>query len=406
MMSAIRAVAFVSLFLAVAHQASAQEQTEAPAGGNARFRWGALRFTPGISVSDVGVDNNVFNDPDHQVSDTTAAFGPAINVWTNLGRLQIAEKSVGQYLFFKEFENQRSWNTSNDLRLELPLARIKPFASGAYSNTRQRPGFEIDSRARASINVAALGTDLRLSGKTTLVLSGARTTTAFDQGETFLGSELAEALNRRSDTELLQVRYLLTPLTMVVVNTEAIQDRFAHDRLRNADSITVRPGFEFKPFALISGSVSVGFRHFNVLDESVPDYQGVVANVNVKYTLTTTTQIAALANRDVAFSFDETTPYYTLTTAGVMITQHITGAWDVVGRGTSETLGYRGLITETAGESRTDRGGTFGLGIGYRIGESLRLGLDVNYYTRRSRLAQRNYDGLRAGASVSYGISQ
>lgn len=406
MKSASRAVAFVSLFLVVALPASAQEPTQETAGERARFQWGALRFTPGISVSDVGVDNNVFNDPDHPVSDTTAAFGPAINVWTNLGRLRIAEKSVGQYLFFKEFANQRSWNSANDLRLELPLARIKPFAYGAYSNTRQRPGFEIDSRARASINVAAVGTDLRLSGKTTLVLSGARTNTAFDQRETFLGSELADALNRRSDTELLQVRYMLTPLTMMVVNTEAVQDRFEHDRLRNADSIAVRPGFEFKPFALISGGVSVGFRHFNALNESVRDYQGVVANVNVKYTLTTSTQLAALANRDVAFSFDETTPYYTLTTVGLMVTQRITSAWDVVGRGASEMLGYRALIGETAGESRTDRGGSFGLGFGYRIGESLRLGLDVNYYRRRSKLAQRNYDGVRAGASVSYGISQ
>src|SRR4029077_1127426 len=133
-------------------------------------------------------------------------IGPAINLWTHFSRLRISEKSVGQYLYFKEFANQRSWNTANELKLELPMARLKPFAIGAYSNTKQRPGFEIDARVRASTDVATLGTDLTLTGKTMLVMSASRSTTAFDQKETFLGHDLAEALNRHSDTEMLDFR--------------------------------------------------------------------------------------------------------------------------------------------------------------------------------------------------------
>ena len=398
----------LSVLLSIASGVFAQEtSTEAvDPSTTARFRWGPLRFTPGIAISDVGVDNNVFNDPEHQLSDTTAAFGPAINVWTNVGRLRIAERSVGQYLFFKNFENQRSWNTTNELRLELPLARITPFAQGNYANVRQRPGFEIDSRARASTNVAALGTELRLSGKTKLILRGARTTIAFDEKETFFGSELAAALNQHSDAEVLQLRYSLTPLTTLVVNTEAVQDRFERDHLRNADSISFRPGFEFKPFALIAGRVSIGFRHFNVLNESVRDYDGAVAAVEAKYTLTTSTQLSGIVNRDLVFSYDEITPYYTLTNAGLTINERITPSWDVVARGGWQTLGYRGLSTPAADSRGTDRGTTFGVGLGYLVGQSLRVGLDVNYYLRRSPLPLRNYDGLRAGASVSYGISQ
>ena len=75
MKSAFRAVALVSLFLAAPLSLSAQVVDENP-GDHARFRWGGLRFTPGISVTDVGVDNNVFNDAAHQVSDTTAAILP------------------------------------------------------------------------------------------------------------------------------------------------------------------------------------------------------------------------------------------------------------------------------------------------------------------------------------------
>jgi len=356
-------------------------------------------------VTDIGVDNNVFNDAEHPVSDTTMAVGPAVNAWLNVGALRVSEKSAGQYLYFRKNDNQRSWNTADELKLELPLSRFRPFAIGSYANTRQRPGFEIDSRARATTNMAMFGSDVRMAGRSLLTLSAARTTTAFDAKETFLGSDLAAALNRYSDSEVLQFHYALTPLTTFVTTAEAVQDRFEHDRLRNADSISVRPGFEFKPFALISGKVAVGFRHFNVLNEAVRDYQGLVASVDARYTLGAATLISARVNRDLMFSFDESLPYYALTESGVSITQRLASSWDVLARAGWQALAYRGVIT-SLDLPRTDRGQMYGLGLGYLIEDTFRIGLDVNYYLRRSPLTQRNYDGLRAGVSVSYGLSQ
>jgi len=140
--SSVRVIVLVSALAGLTTAAQAQEQPNPSEG--ARFQWGALRFTPGISVSNVGVDNNVFNDPDHQVSDTTTALGPAVDVWVNAGRLRVTGKSGAQYLYFKNYESQRSWNTADELKFELPLSRLKPFAGGAYVNTRLRPGFEID----------------------------------------------------------------------------------------------------------------------------------------------------------------------------------------------------------------------------------------------------------------------
>jgi hypothetical protein len=404
MKSPIRAIALVSVFLAAVTPAFAQQEEDA--AQKARFQWGALRFTPGIVINNIGFDNNVFNDPNHQLGDTTADIGPAINLWTNIGRLRVAEKSSGTYLYFKQYGNQRSWNTANELKLDLPMTRLRPFVIGGYTNVRQRPGFEIDTRIRQSLNLVTLGTDVVLSGRSMLVLSATRSTMAIDQQETFLGSNLADALNRHTDTETLELRYKLTPLTTLVVASDATQDRFAVDRLRNADSIAVRPGFEFKPFALVAGKVSVGFRHFNVLNDRVPDYQGPVANVDVRYTLTTTTQLAATVTRDLAFSYDEATPYYALTNSGVTLTQRLASSWDVIAHGGWQQLGYRAAATDTAGTPREDRGQIYGLGVGYLVGETFRIGLDVNYYQRRSQFFGRNYDGFRAGMSVSYGILQ
>src|SRR5262249_34527866 len=163
-------------------------------------------------------------------------------------------------------------NTAHNLRFDLPLNRIKPFAAGGYINARERPGYEIDSRAPASTNRATLRSELVLSGKTSAVLTVNRTPTALDRHETLPGHELAAALNRYTYAEVVQLRDRLTPPTTLVTTADALQDRFDHDLLRNTDSFSVQSGFEFKPHALISGKVAVGFRHFNVLNDLVQDY--------------------------------------------------------------------------------------------------------------------------------------
>jgi putative beta-barrel porin BBP2 len=399
-----RVIVLVSLLLLAAATAFAQEEQDP--SEKARFQWGALRFTPGIAINNVGFDSNVFNDPNHALGDTTAGIGPAINLWTNLGPVRIAETSSGEYLYFKDYGNQRSWNTTNQVKIDWPMTRFRPFATGGYANVKQRPGFDIDTRIRGVTTLATLGTDVLLSGRTTLVLSGTRMATTLDEKDTFLGADLASALNRYSDTEQVELRYRLTPLTTLVVASDAVQDRFTNDHLRNTDSIAVRPGFEFKPFALISGKVSVGFRRFNVLNDQVQDYQGPVANVDTSYTLTTSTQIHGTMTRDVAFSYDESRPYYALTTGGVTITQRIASSWDIAARGGWQTVGYRTLTAAVADVSPDERGKMYGLGIGYRLGEAFRIGFDANYYRRRSQTSTRNFDGLRAGMSLTYGISQ
>jgi hypothetical protein len=109
--------------------------------------------------------------------------------------------------------------------------------------------------------------------------------------------------------------------------------------------------------------------------------------------------------RDVAFSYEDVNPYYKLTDVALTLTQRLTRSWDVVGRGGRQSLQYQQLQS-SPGNGRTDQGRLYGGGAGYRFGETLRLGLDVNYLVRRSPDLARQYNGVRVGASVSYGIPQ
>jgi hypothetical protein len=405
-MPRICTVALVCLIMGgvTQNRASAQEIPDPAEAG--RFRLGPLRFTPSIALTSLGIDDNVFNDDLDPKQDTTAAVGPAANLWMKLGRSRMTGKVSGQYLYFSKYENQRAWNTADEARWEIPLSRLTPFITGLYANSKERPGYEIDSRAHLRSQAVGFGTEFRLSSKTSAVLTATRSAFAFDEGETFLGADLATALNRHSDAEALQLRFKLTSLTTFVAGAEAIQDRFKFGSVRNADSIKVLPGFEFKPSALISGKVFVGFRRFNALDETVPDYAGPIAAVDALY-IHGATRLAFKVNRDLTYSYELTQPYYALTDLGLVMTQRVTHVWDVVGRGGLQTLEYQRLQSLRIAGVRTDTIRQYGAGVGYRVGETLRLGFDAVRYRRySSELALREYDGLRFGASISYGLPQ
>jgi hypothetical protein len=373
----------------------------------ARFRLGPIRFTPAIEITSLGHDSNVFNEAEDPKSDTTAAFGPAVQLWTRPAGTRLTARVGGQYLYFKEFDNQRAWNTNSEARWEVPLARLTPFIAGSYVNSRDRHGYEIDSRSRRRDDSLTAGASFRFSGKTAVVVSFDRLNVAYDEEESFLGTELAEALNRSEDTTKVQFRYALTPLTTLVVDTHVARDRFEMTQVRDTDSVMVRPGFELNPLALISGRVFVGYRQFTPLDEHVPDYRGVVAAIDATY-IRGSTRFEMKVDRDLAYSYEPARPYYALLDAGLTVTQRITTAWELVGRGSRQVLAYRQLESlGTTVNPQRDRGWVYGGGIGYLVAETFRLGLDTNYYTRRSEFeGRRDYEGLRVFGSISYGIQQ
>jgi hypothetical protein len=400
-----RALALACACIATGVPARAQDVTDPYE--TARFRLGPLRFTPVLEITNVGHDSNIFNEAEDPKSDVTAAIGPSVQLWMRPAGTRLTAKVGGQYLYFREFTNERAWNTRNEVRWEVPLARLTPFVEGNFINAQERQGYEIDARARRQDDGFAVGSALRLSGRTSVVVSYRRSNIEYDDEATYLGTSLGDALNRREELARAQFRFVLTPLTTFVVDTDFTRDRFDRNDLRAADGIRIMPGFELNPFALISGRVFVGFREFDPLSSALPDYRGVVASVDATYILLGSTRFQFKVDRDVVYSYESVRPYYALLDTGVTVTQRVTRAWELVGRASRQTLDYRHLEASVTGDPGYDRAYTFGGGIGYRIGETLRVGVDANHYSRRSEFdSRRNYDGVRVFGSISYGIRQ
>lgn len=374
----------------------------------ARYHLGPIRFTPYIVITDFGVDTNVYNENDasNPKQDTTATLGPGVNYWVKLGAGRLEARSDVTYTWFRTYADQRSFNTGNHAKLSLPMSRVTPFVDGAYTTGRSRVSYEIDSRSYSTDTLLGGGVDLRVTAKSTLRFEGHYGTVDFKQDEYFDGTNLRDALNRHFSATAFSWREALTPLTTFIVRTEYQQDRFTFSPIKDANSLRIMPGFEFAPVALIGGQVYVGYRHFETLDSRVPDYQGLVADVGANYRMRAT-KFDVTFKRDISYSYQETEPYYVLTDLGLKVIQKITHQWDVLGNVGRQWLGYQ---TVDAGGGvvavdRLDRSYYVGGGVGYEFAEDLRVGVNANYYGRTSNAVTFNhYNGLRVGATISYGL--
>lgn len=399
--------AFLSiLVLMAAVPATAQDASSDPSE-TARFRYGPVRFTPYLAITEVGVDTNVFNDADQARQDTTATLGPGLQYWIRLGRSRIAAKSDVTYTWFREYSNQRSLNNAHEGKFEVPLARLTPFVDGRYQRGRVRPGYEIDTRAFRTDFGYGGGVDLSVTSKATVRVEAHKQDLEYRDDEFYQGNSLQEALNRRTNSIGLSWRQALTPLTTLVVRAEREEESFEFDMVRDSTGFRLLPGFEFDPYALVAGKVFVGFRAFDTPDPTVPDFTGLVADVEANYRARAT-RFDIQLQRDVEYSAEPLQPYYLLTDIGLKVTQRITTRWDIVGNFGRQWLAYRQIDDGTPdAPARTDRGSRLGTGLGYTFGQSLRLGLNVDYYKRSSSTTfTSDYDGLRVGASFTYGLQQ
>jgi hypothetical protein len=383
--------------------AYAQEEAPDPST-TARIHFGPLALNPTIGISNVGIDTNVFNTWDDPKQDFTATVTPGTDLWLQAGRTRLSGRANVGYVYFQQYSQERSFNTDLSARYEVNLYHVRPYAIVSYLNTRERPGFEIDARARRFEHAYGFGADVPLTSRTTFGVEARRQATSYAADALFLGTYLRDVFDRREDTLQASVHYKLTPLTTFVVQASAERARFTYSPVRNSDAVRVMPGVEFNAFAIIQGSAYVGLRKLDMLGQGIPSYKGAVASVDLGYTLLGATRFAVQANRDVYYSFEVSWPYYVQTGFTASATQRIAGPFDAQARIGRQTLAYPLVGQSSFNVGRTDVVRFYGGGVGYRFGRSARLGFNVDSYQRTSPISTRTYKGLRIGSSLTYGF--
>jgi hypothetical protein len=378
------------------------QQDVTDSGANARTRAGNVRFSSTIDFSS-GIDTNVFNAAEQPRSDVVLTLTPRTQAAARLGPVRVAGDGSIDFVHFQQIASERSINLEGSIKVAVPLNHLEPFVAASFLKTRQRPSFEIDARSLRHERSVSLGTAVRVAAKTRVELLATRSDLEFDAGAVFLDTSLRDLLNRTTTRIGTAVRHQITPLTTLIVAADAADERVVFSPIRDSRSIRVAPEFEFDTRGVISGKASVGYRVYDARDPLVPDFKGVVASVDLAYTLLGDTRFVLKANRDVQYSYEVTAPYYLLSGIVGEVSQRVSNTMGITVRGGQYSLRYRSISLENVdGVSRADAILSYGGGFFKKIGHDLRVRIDVDRYRRRSPLVFREYSGLHAGTSISY----
>jgi hypothetical protein len=369
----------------------------------ARMRLGPVAFTPTIVVRNIGWDTNVFNTPVNPKGDFTVTAGGVTDWWLRAGRSRLHGSDEVVYAYFAKFDTERGVNQRHSLTFEFPLNRLKPYVQGSWLSSNDRPGYEIDARARHSEGAYRAGLVGRLSARTSLDVYASTTRYRFAGSAAFEGTYLAEVLNRKANGLGGSLRYSLTPLTTLSLSSDVQQERFPDSPVRDNNSFRIQPGVTFSPDALLKGSASFGFRKLNMLSATIPDFSGFVAAVDLGYVLRGATRFAVGYSRDVQFSYYVAHPYYLLNGVSGSVTQSVRGDWYVEARAAAQRLAYRNANVLESTPAPVDSVRILGGGIGYRLKQGSRISFNVDY-VQRPHGAGAHYSGLRYGVGVNYGL--
>ncbi len=395
-------IAWWGFIASPAHAQSVSQTVSDP--DQARLRVGSFSVSPSLRMTNVGWDSNVFNASDAAGAqgDTTAAVSPLIEGWVRLPRVRASLRGQWDYYYFRRLSSLRALDTDQSGRIEVTFNRLTPFVSGTFTTTRHRHTLEIDALAARRNDDLEAGVYARLTAKTSLGVYGGRSHIKYARGSLFQGVDLAESLNHTGTRAGVGVRYAMTPLTTFNIDVVGGRDRFELSPQRNSKNIWILPSVEFKPFALISGRASYGFRQVTFSDPRQPTFKSSIATVDLQYSLRNRTQFSVGVRRDLEYSYLLIQTDYLATELATAVSQRLGERWDLVAGVSRYGLSYRrrdptsvfsDLPTETIISVRG--------GIGYYFGRN-RAAVDVEQWSRDADVVGRGYGRTRVMSSFSY----
>jgi hypothetical protein len=312
--------------------------------------------------------------------------------------MQVTGDGRVDFNYFQRVEEFRSIDTASRAAVAVQLGRLTPHVGGSWTNARHRRNFEIDLPVRRVDRSWDAGVDVSVSAKTSIGLWMRRSREEYTGQTVYLESDLASLLGDTATVRGVSVRYALTPLTTLGVEFEHDHERLPNAPERNADGARLMSVVEFQPLALVSGQVRIGVRSRRFSDRGAPPFQGMVAGVDLSYTLLGRTRFTLRGQRDLSYSYRPGERDYLQTGTEALVTHRIGTAWDIGGNVGRFNLLY-GLSDRSA---RAERVLSYGVDVGRNIFRS-RVGFVVGRQTRSSDFsARREYEETWISSSLTY----
>ena len=375
-----------TLAIALAAGAPAAAQITAPREA-AQIEFGPLSLYPSLQIVDAGIDENVFNDGSAPEQDFTLTVASRVLAVVRLGSNELLFQSGNDYVWFQQFDSERSSNAQYAMRFNLSASRFKPFIGAERTRARARRSPEIDARARRIDRSVLGGLGFDLTPRTSLTASVRFEESEFGDGERFRGVALDDALNRTGRSAEAGVRYAVTALTTLSVLAGYDEQTFRESHIRDVRRYTVGPTLDFSPEAAIRGRVITAFEVFEPLDPALEKQTGLAYQALVNWSLYGRTTFDLGAGRNINYSYLDTEPYYLLTNVRLVVSQPLGERWEVYGGYDWEHMAYRwrrGAAMARADRDRVDTLTAASGGVGVRLGRGFHLRIGVEKTQRRS----------------------
>lgn len=330
-------LAAVACLLLTSQAGTARAQQAPPPKSLLQIRLGPLFLTPRLSISNVGIDTNVNRvspqaDASQRKRDFTATVWGGLFVDLAGRRLSAHAEAGAGYVYYLTYTAERAvnpgiFNASVHYRLTNKVTLYS--AGGRYAYVKDRPNFEIESRARRLEQDAGIGVRYALTPRLDLDFENRWRRVRYDQGEFYRDTHLATQLDRRGTDQRFSVSYALTPFTRVFGSGRWQQERFASAGEKSGGTTAVGGGFDFTGRGLLSGRAELGQMRFKPRDAGSPGYTGLYAQTAVTLTLRDTTALTVGYERSLAASYSTTQSHYTYDWYQSSLRQSIGRSFDI-----------------------------------------------------------------------------
>ncbi len=101
--------------------AAAQQVPTGDPVASAPFHLGAIGLVPRFSLTNFGIDTNVFNQVENRQRDLTLTASPGAEFFLRTGRGLLSVKGGGEIVYFQKFDTERSFNSNVSGQYEFPV---------------------------------------------------------------------------------------------------------------------------------------------------------------------------------------------------------------------------------------------------------------------------------------------
>jgi hypothetical protein len=353
---------------------------------------GRMRIAPGMVVSELGTDDNVFNESENPKKDWVFRGRPDVSMFTKVRFAQLSTYVGSELVYYDKYKDQRSAGLEYRGRLDVLGGRLRPFIGGGHTRVRNRPTSEIDTRSERTLQEVSAGVGYDLGTFSRVYFSAidfeTRYRDAFEEGV-----ELSDSLNQDNRTYSIGVQTALTPLATLTASGGIQQDRFKHSPLRNSERKIGDMQLLIRPEAVLSGEVSLSYQAIDPVDPLIEPFRGVTTRVGVTYALLEIGRINVSLLRGFEYSFDESEGYYKELTASLSYTHRLFNEFDFQLNGSLSWLDYGYRVGTPARRDELDSAAG---SLGYNFRNRTRVALNYESARRRSVVfPERDYDRHR-----------